>query len=237
MRVSPEYPIWRIDQPSKHLNPLCVYKAHIWFFPSCDTARWKTRTWKKCERWEVKVIRRMFTNFRHHFHQLWLRSKRMKFEISASYSSFRNFLWHIQISRVQWRLGVINSLITLIWAVTQIRFTLVLLLASSKYNQSNSVAHIFRPSRSREQDRSEKITRTSGESTRATSTEPLAVSFKGGGTEGSMTNWIFLLFLRTLQSFQINMVKNHTVFERKNLAVIPIERAFFILNKNFYCWK
>lgn len=54
------------------------------------------------------------------------------------------------------------------------------LRASSKYNQSNSVAHIFRPSRSREQDRSEKITRTSGESTRATSTEPLAVSFKGG---------------------------------------------------------
>ena len=40
-----------------------------------------------------------------------------------------------------------------------------------------------------------------------------------------------------LQSFQINMVKNHTVFERKNLAVISIERAFFILNKNFYCWK
>ena len=175
----------------------------------------------------------MFTNFRHHFHQLWLRSKRMKFEISASYSSFRNFLWHIQISRVQWRLGVINSLITLKWAVTQIRFTLVLLLASSKYNQSNSVAHIFRPSRSREQDRSEKITRTSRESTRATSTEPLAVSFKGGGTEGSKTNWIFLLFLCTLQSFQINMVKNHIVFERKNLVVTPIRKGLLYSEQEF----
>ena len=60
---------------------------------------------------------------------------------------------------------------------------------------------------------------------------------QGWRYRGFLDKLNFFIFLCTLQSFQINMVKNHIVFERKNLVVIPIERAFFILNKNFYCWK
>lgn len=55
------------------------------------------------------------------------------------------------------------------------------LRGSSKYTQSQSLAHTFRPPRSREQQRTDKITRTSGESTRAASTEPLSSSSKDRG--------------------------------------------------------
>lgn len=62
-------------------------------------------------------------------------------------------------------------------------------VGSSKYTQSQSLAHTFRPPRSREQQRTDKITRTSGESTRAASTEPLSSSSKDRGKvkEGFMT--------------------------------------------------